>query len=196
MTDQPTPETDAMFTENVPDDCQILAFCERLERERDAARAEQDELNRQLSVALKGKRPYSSEFADETISAQVRRIAELEEKLKGWFSERDEARADVALITDENERLATGNHSMEKEIPELRHALEKAFAERDEHIARNNDSLLALHLTTAERDEARADVARLSTALKGIVEYGKLCNDGDATDCARLIYLAKQALTP
>jgi hypothetical protein len=59
-----------------------------LERERNAARAEQDELNRQLSVALKGKRPYSSEFADDTIAAQVRRIAELEEKLNGWFSER------------------------------------------------------------------------------------------------------------
>ena len=42
MTDQPTPETDAMFTENVPDDCQIVAFCERLERERNAARAERD----------------------------------------------------------------------------------------------------------------------------------------------------------
>jgi hypothetical protein len=40
----------------------------------------------------------------------------------------------------------------------------------------------------------RADVARLRTALEGIVEYGKLCNDGDATDCARLIYLAKQAI--
>ncbi len=88
MTDQPTPETDAMFTDNVPDDAQIVAFCERLERERNAARAEQDELNRQLSVALKGKRPYSSEFADDTIAAQVRRIAELEEKLNGWFSER------------------------------------------------------------------------------------------------------------
>jgi hypothetical protein len=158
-----------MFTENVPDDCQIVAFCERLERERDAARAERDELNRQLLLALKGKRPYSSEFADETIAAQVKRIAELEEKLNGWFSERDEARADVALITAENERLATGNHSMEKEIPELRHALEKAFAERDEHIARNNDSLLALHLATTERDEARADVARLRNALEGML---------------------------
>jgi hypothetical protein len=68
-------------------------------------------------------------------------------------------------------------------------------AERDEHIARNNDALLALHLTIAERDEARADVARLRSALEGIVEYGKLCSDGDATDCARLIYLANQALT-
>lgn len=52
-------------------------------------RDERDELNRQLSVALKGKRPYSSKFADETIAAQVKRIAELEEKLNGWFSERD-----------------------------------------------------------------------------------------------------------
>ena len=73
----PTPETDAMFTDNVPEDAQIVAFCERLEIQRNAARA------------------------------------------------------DVALITAENERLATGNHSMEKEIPELRRALEKALAERD-----------------------------------------------------------------
>ncbi len=94
MTDQPTPETDEMFTDNVPDDCQIVAFCERLERERNAARAERDELNRQLSVALKGKRPYSSEFADETIAAQVKRIVELEEKLNGWFSDLNAARAE------------------------------------------------------------------------------------------------------
>ena len=36
----PTPETDAMFTDNVPEDAQIVAFCERLERERNAARAD------------------------------------------------------------------------------------------------------------------------------------------------------------
>ena len=32
----------------------------------------------------------------------------------------------------------------------------EARAERDEHIARNNDSLLALHIATAERDALRA----------------------------------------
>jgi hypothetical protein len=49
-------------------------------------------------------------------------------------------------------------------------------AERDEHIARNNDALLALHVTTAELDEARAerdalraDVARLRAALEGML---------------------------
>jgi hypothetical protein len=40
MTNEPTPETDAMFTDNVPEDAQIVAFCERLERERNAARAD------------------------------------------------------------------------------------------------------------------------------------------------------------
>ena len=40
MTDQPTPETDAIFTDNVPEDAQIVTFCERLERERNAARAD------------------------------------------------------------------------------------------------------------------------------------------------------------
>lgn len=98
MSDQSTPQTDAMFTDNVPEDAQIVAFCERLERDLNAARAERDELNRQLSVALKGKRPYSSEFADETIAAQVKRIAELEEKLNGWFSERSALRAAVARL--------------------------------------------------------------------------------------------------
>jgi hypothetical protein len=38
------------------------------------------------------------------------------------------------------------------------------------------------------------ELNRLRAALKGIVEYGKLCNPGTDTDCARLIYLAKQAL--
>ncbi len=111
MTDQPTPETDAMFTDNVPDDAQIVAFCERLERERNAARAEQDELNRQLSVALKGKRPYSSEFADDTIAAQAKRITELEEKLNGWFSERDALRADVARLRDVLQRIVSNGGS-------------------------------------------------------------------------------------
>ena len=40
MTNTPTPETDAMFTDNVPEDAKIVAFCERLERERNAARAD------------------------------------------------------------------------------------------------------------------------------------------------------------
>ena len=87
MTDQPTPETDDFRPCHLtPSDWP--AFARALEIQRNATRAERDELNRQLSVALKGKRPYSSEFADETIAAQVKRIAELEEKLNGWFSER------------------------------------------------------------------------------------------------------------
>jgi len=75
MTDQPTPETDAMLASDPPSDWPAFA--------------------RALEI------------------------------------QRNSARADVALITAENERLATGNHSMEKEIPELRRALEKALAERD-----------------------------------------------------------------
>jgi predicted RNase H-like nuclease (RuvC/YqgF family) len=71
---------------------------ESLRAEWESLKTERDELNRQLSVALKGKRPYSAEFADETIAAQVKRIAELEEKLNGWFSERDALRADAARL--------------------------------------------------------------------------------------------------
>jgi uncharacterized small protein (DUF1192 family) len=110
MTTEPTPETDAMFTDNVPDDCQIVAFCERLERDLNAARAERDAANA-LTLSL--------------------------------------------------------------------------CADRDGDAKDRDDEIAVL----------RADVARLSTALEGIAEYGKLCNDGDATDCARLIYLAKQALS-
>ena len=110
MTDQPTPETDDFRPCHLtPSDWP--AFARALERERNAARAEQDELNRQLSVALKGKRPYSSEFADETIAAQVKRIAELEEKLNGWFSERDALRADVARLRDVLQRIVSNGGS-------------------------------------------------------------------------------------
>ena len=35
---------------------------------------------------------------------------------------------DIERLTAENERLATGNHSMEKEIPQLRHAVERLRA--------------------------------------------------------------------
>jgi len=57
MTDTPTPETDAMFTDNVPEDAQIVAFCERLERERDAARAERDVLRAALELIACPMRP-------------------------------------------------------------------------------------------------------------------------------------------
>ena len=94
MTDQPTPETDAFRP------CRLTPsdwpeYARALEIQRNAARAERDELNRQLSVGLKGKRPYSSAFADETIAAQVKRITELEEALNGWFSERDALLAEL-----------------------------------------------------------------------------------------------------
>jgi hypothetical protein len=125
MTDQPTPETDDFRPCHLtPSDWP--AFARALERERNAARAERDELNRQLSVALKGKRPYSSEFADETIAAQVKRIVELEEKLNGWFSERDALRADVARLREAIvQTIAEGGN----ELPEWVEAkLEKALA--------------------------------------------------------------------
>jgi len=98
----PTPETDAMLAAATEDSSATAsppsdwpAFARALEIQRNAARAERDELNRQLSVGLKGKRPYSSAFADETIAAQVKRITELEEALNGWFSERDALLAEL-----------------------------------------------------------------------------------------------------
>jgi len=170
MTDQPTPETDDFRPCHLtPSDWP--AFARALEIESNAARAVQDELNRQLSVALKGKRPYSSEFADQTIAAQVKRIVELEEKLNGWFSERDALRAERDALAKERDNANALTLSL--------------CADRDGDAKDRDDEIAVL----------RADVARLSTALEGIAEYGKLCNDGDATDCARLIYLAKQALS-
>lgn len=57
MTNEPTPETDPIFRDNVPDDAQIAAllFCERLEIQRNAARAERDALradSRELKALL------------------------------------------------------------------------------------------------------------------------------------------------
>lgn len=178
MTDTPTPETDAKLAAATEDSSSPAsppsdwpAFARALEIQRNAARAVQDELNRQLSVALKGKRPYSSEFADQTIAAQVKRIVELEEKLNGWFSERDALRAERDALAKERDDANALTLSL--------------CADRDGDAKDRDDEIAVL----------RADVARLSTALEGIAEYGKLCNDGDATDCARLIYLAKQALS-
>jgi hypothetical protein len=106
MTNEPTPETDDFRPCHLtPSDWP--AFARAMEIQRNAARAERDELNRQLSVALKGKRPYSSAFADETIAAQVKRITELETKLNGWFSERDALRADVARLRTALEGMLT-----------------------------------------------------------------------------------------
>jgi len=108
MTDQPTPETDAMLASDPPSDWP--AFARALEIQRNAARAERDAANA-LTLSL--------------------------------------------------------------------------CADMDGDVQNRDDEIAVL----------RADVARLSDALEGIAEYGKLCNDGDATDCARLIYLAKQALS-
>lgn len=76
----------------------MLDHVQTAEREGDVAL---DELNRQLSVALKGKRPYSSQFADDTIAAQATRIAELEEKLNGWFAEKERLTADLKLAQEQ-----------------------------------------------------------------------------------------------
>ena len=48
------------------------------------------EKDRQLTVALKGKRPFSSAFAEQIMEGQKKRIEELETALNGWFAERNE----------------------------------------------------------------------------------------------------------
>ena len=65
-----------------------------LERQLATVTAERDELQRQLNVALKGKRPFSTKLADDVIASQAKRIQELETKLEGWFVERDALKAD------------------------------------------------------------------------------------------------------
>ena len=109
--------------------------------------------------------------------AQIRQLAEL-------------AKAKAAEIT----RLAGIIEAKQSQLKEANSWLDECMKQWDALIVAHNDALLRLHVTTAERDAARADVAQLRAAFEGIVEYGKLCSDGDATDCERLIYLAKKAL--
>ena len=124
---------------------------------------------------LRGKSFFAAALAPETDAKHAddpRPPSDWPAYARALEIQRNAARAERDALTDENERLATGNHSMEKEIPELRHALEKARAERDEHIARNNESLLALHLTTAERNELEelwAKIAECRAALELII---------------------------
>jgi len=75
MTDTPTPETDAMFTDNVPEDAQIVAFCERLERERNAARAERDVLHAALELIAVPMRPDGTYNRDRAACGTLARAA-------------------------------------------------------------------------------------------------------------------------
>jgi hypothetical protein len=90
MTNEHTPETDAMFADNVPEDAQIVAFCERLESERNAARAERDD-----AAAL--ARNYAERM--------LRSDAELAE-----------ARADVARLRDVLQRIVSNGGSATNEM--------------------------------------------------------------------------------
>jgi len=193
MTDQPTPETDAEMSYRPPTAQPWYVpyeFARALEIQRNASSAERDELNRQLSVALKGKRPYSAEFADETIAAQVKRIAELEEKLNGWFSERNAARADVArlrtalegmLIAEMEVRQMDGSSADEVETEPHWMAARAALAERDRLKADITGDIADMTLSlTAERDALRADATQLRDVLQRIVSNG-----GSATNVMR-----------
>ena len=96
MTDQPTPETDAIFRDNVPDDAQIAAllFCERLERERDALRAERDALSEALE----------------------RNCVQYVQKQQAIIAERDALRADVARLRDVLHRIVSNGGSATNEM--------------------------------------------------------------------------------
>ena len=65
---------------------QVVSLVEEMQKQMFADLEEKD---RQLTSALKGKRPFETKLADEVIAGQVKRIQELEEKLNGWFAERD-----------------------------------------------------------------------------------------------------------
>jgi len=124
MTDQPTLETDDFRPCHLtPSDWP--AFARAMEIQRNAALAERDELNRQLFVALKGKRPYSSAFADETIAAQVKRIAELEEKLNGWFSERDALAKERDELRTAQQKSSDGFVALCADVMHLRGVLQR-----------------------------------------------------------------------
>ena len=169
MTDQPTPETtaklaaateDSSATASPPSDWP--AFARALEIQRNAARAERDELNRQLSVALKGKRPYSSEFADETIASQVKRIAELEEKLNGWFSERNAAHAErdaanalsLSLCADRDNDARDRDDEiavLRADVARLREAIVQTIAEGGNELPEWVEAKLEKVLTTLSK---------------------------------------------
>ena len=92
-----------------------------------------------------------------------------------------EARALLGLLADI--RAAVGDPTGKLMQDEL--------VERCRKLRADNELLRAANADTKRIAEQRN---RMEAALKGIVEYGKLCNPGTDTDCARLIYLAKQAL--
>ena len=71
--------------------------------------------------------------------------------------------------------------------------MQDELVERCRKLRADNELLRAANSDTKRIAEQRN---RMEAALKGIAEYGKLCSDGDATDCERMIYLAKQALNP
>ena len=71
--------------------------------------------------------------------------------------------------------------------------MQDELVERCRKLRADNELLRGANSDTKRIAEQRN---RMEAALKGIAEYGKLCSDGDATDCERMIYLAKQALNP
>jgi len=184
MTDQPAPETTAKLaaateessaTASPPSDWP--SFAHALEIQRNAARAERDELNRQLSVALKGKRPYSAEFADETIASQVKRIAELEEKLNGWFSERNAARAERDALAKERDDANALSISLCADR-------DGDAKDRDDEIAvLRAERILAWKENTKQRhelDEVWAKIAECRTALEMIASADGATTPGTA----------------
>ena len=78
----PTPETDAMFTDNVPEDAQIVAFCERLERERNAARAEREKI-REWAGRCQQEMEHQARIAMDFKSERDALLTELDEAAKG-----------------------------------------------------------------------------------------------------------------
>jgi hypothetical protein len=78
MTDRPTPETDAFFADNIaaltryP---QIMRFCERLERERNAALAERDVLRAALELIAVPMRPDGTYNRDRGTCGSIARGA-------------------------------------------------------------------------------------------------------------------------
>ena len=99
MTDQTTPETAAKLADDPRPPNDSPDYARAFEIQRNEARAERDRL--------------LSELADERAKRSDALIAAVD---------------DIERLTAENERLATGNHSMEKEIPQLRHAVERLRA--------------------------------------------------------------------
>lgn len=113
MTNEPTPDTDAMFTDNVPEDAQIVAFCERLERERNSARAERDAAR---ETAHDNSVFWSARDGNREVQHYKASPVEASKLIMAMGNERDALRADVARLRAALEEMLIAEMRVRKSL--------------------------------------------------------------------------------